>query len=248
MKYVFIVLCLLITANNAKADVARSIIADTITNTTGGTSLSVPSAGSAVVSDSGTQTLTNKSISGATNTLSAIPASAVSSGQLAVANGGTGSSTLTANNILLGNGTSPVGFVAPGSSGNVLTSNGSTWTSAAPSAFAPVINDSSASPQQIVAGTGIVLTGLSYVNVVYIEGDSGAVTVTATPSVTQCTQPGQMVTIIGKDATNTVTLQDEAGLAGSNLQLNGTFVAGLNSVLTLICDAASGDWLEVSRR
>jgi hypothetical protein len=54
---------------------------------------------------------------------------------LAVADGGTGASTLTANNVLLGNGTSAVQFVAPGSSGNVLTSNGTTWTSAAAAAF-----------------------------------------------------------------------------------------------------------------
>ncbi len=54
---------------------------------------------------------------------------------LGVASGGTGASTLTANNVLLGNGTSAVQFVAPGSSGNVLTSNGSTWTSAAAAAF-----------------------------------------------------------------------------------------------------------------
>jgi len=44
--------------------------------------------------------------------------------------GGTGAATLTSNNVLLGNGTSAVQFVAPGSSGNELTSNGSTWTSA----------------------------------------------------------------------------------------------------------------------
>jgi len=45
------------------------------------------------------------------------------------ANGGTGLTTLTANNVVLGNGTSTVQFVAPGSSGNVLVSNGTTWTS-----------------------------------------------------------------------------------------------------------------------
>jgi hypothetical protein len=56
------------------------------------------------------------------------------SGTLSVANGGTGATTLTANNVILGNGTSPVQFVAPGSSGNVLTSNGTTWQSSTPSA------------------------------------------------------------------------------------------------------------------
>jgi hypothetical protein len=51
------------------------------------------------------------------------------SGTLPVANGGTGATTLTANNVILGNGTSAVQFVAPGTSGNLLTSNGTTWSS-----------------------------------------------------------------------------------------------------------------------
>jgi len=53
-------------------------------------------------------------------------------GTLPVANGGTGATSLTANNVLLGNGTSAPLEVAPGTSGNVLTSNGTTWQSAAP--------------------------------------------------------------------------------------------------------------------
>jgi len=48
---------------------------------------------------------------------------------LPVAQGGTGAATLAANNVLLGNGTSAVQAVAPGTSGNVLTSNGTTWES-----------------------------------------------------------------------------------------------------------------------
>jgi hypothetical protein len=52
-------------------------------------------------------------------------------GTLGAANGGTGQTSLTLNNVVLGNGTSAVQFVAPGSSGNVLTSNGTTWASAA---------------------------------------------------------------------------------------------------------------------
>jgi hypothetical protein len=50
---------------------------------------------------------------------------------LPVASGGTGSATLTANNVLLGNGTSALQVVAPGTLGNVLTSNGTTWASTA---------------------------------------------------------------------------------------------------------------------
>jgi hypothetical protein len=52
---------------------------------------------------------------------------------LTVADGGTGASTITANSVILGNGTSALSgnLVAPSTSGNVLTSNGTTWTSAA---------------------------------------------------------------------------------------------------------------------
>lgn len=53
-------------------------------------------------------------------------------GTLPVANGGTGATTLAANNVLLGNGTSALQAIAPSTSGNVLTSNGTTWSSSAP--------------------------------------------------------------------------------------------------------------------
>jgi len=49
---------------------------------------------------------------------------------IAASRGGTGATTLTANNVILGNGTSAVQFVAPGASGNALVSDGTTWTSA----------------------------------------------------------------------------------------------------------------------
>jgi hypothetical protein len=48
--------------------------------------------------------------------------------------GGTGLVTIPANNVILGNGTSNVAVVAPGTSGNVLTSNGTTWSSSTISA------------------------------------------------------------------------------------------------------------------
>jgi hypothetical protein len=45
--------------------------------------------------------------------------------------GGTGTNTLTAEAVLIGNTTSNVKFVSPGTNGNVLTSNGSAWLSVA---------------------------------------------------------------------------------------------------------------------
>ena len=58
-----------------------------------------------------------------------------------VANGGTGASTLAANNVLLGNGTSALQTVSPGTLGNVLTSNGTTWISQAASSGTPTVNE-----------------------------------------------------------------------------------------------------------
>ena len=55
-------------------------------------------------------------------------------GTLPVANGGTGATALTLNNVLLGNGTSALQTVAPGTAGNALVSNGTSWVSQAVSA------------------------------------------------------------------------------------------------------------------
>ena len=62
----------------------------------------------------------------------AVDVSSEITGTLPVANGGTGATTLTANNVLLGNGTSAPQAVAPSTAGNVLTSDGTTWASTAP--------------------------------------------------------------------------------------------------------------------
>jgi hypothetical protein len=75
--------------------------------------------------------VTAGAVSGNGIALTAINASNVTSGTLAVGQGGTGQTSLTSNNVVLGNGSSAVQLVAPGTANNVLTSNGSTWISAA---------------------------------------------------------------------------------------------------------------------
>jgi hypothetical protein len=78
-------------------------------------------------------------------------------GTVVVSNGGTGATTLTANNVLLGNGTSALQAVAPGTSGNVLTSNGTTWTSAAAGGGLPTTGN--------IAGDMLYWNGTAWVKV-----------------------------------------------------------------------------------
>jgi hypothetical protein len=119
--------------------------------------------GSIVASSLGAITATSANISGALTTATAnittatitnvVSSNATITGgtitgitDLAVADGGTGRSTLTADNVLLGDGTNAVKFVAPGTSGNVLTSNGTTWASATPSAPSALSTASGSAP------------------------------------------------------------------------------------------------------
>jgi len=75
--------------------------------------------GSIATQASSSVTITGGSITGITD--------------LAVADGGTGASTLTG--VVIGNGTSAMTAVAPGTSGNILTSNGTAWESQPDNSF-----------------------------------------------------------------------------------------------------------------
>jgi len=90
---------------------------------------------------------------------------------IAVANGGTGATSLTANGVLIGNATSAVTTVAPSTNGNVLTSNGTSWISSTPSVslIREIANEFSATTSQ----TSFTLTQTPSVNSkvkMYING------------------------------------------------------------------------------
>jgi hypothetical protein len=92
------------------------------------------------------------------------------SGSLTVTNGGTGSATLTANNVLLGNGTSALQVVAPSTSGNVLTSNGTTWQSTAPAAsggITTLVNNVTVGTGTSVTYSGLTLTSYKFLQIVF---------------------------------------------------------------------------------
>jgi len=119
--------------NNAVRDLIPPVVEKIYTvanNTTGGyairvigatgTGVTIPNGATQVVYCDGTNFI-------------AASAAFVNGSVLGVAGGGTGLTTLTANNVILGNGTSSPTFVAPGTAGNTLTSNGTTWVSSTPS-------------------------------------------------------------------------------------------------------------------
>lgn len=132
-----------------------------------------------IVDVSSSQTITNKTIAIASNTIS---------GVFGVANGGTGQSSLTANALIVGNGTSPVSFIAPGTSGNILTSDGTNWVSQAPATVKKFRRTSIASGTQngsnttftitnaLDVGTELILIG----SVPLIEGSGNNYTISGT--------------------------------------------------------------------
>jgi hypothetical protein len=117
----------IITAENYLAALTLGAALPVASGGTGTTSttfvnLATNVTGTLPVANGGTGTTSTTFVNLATNVTGTLP----------VANGGTSLATLTANNVLLGNGTSAPTFVAPSTSGNVLTSNGTTWQSTAP--------------------------------------------------------------------------------------------------------------------
>ena len=85
-------------------------------------------------------------------------------GTLPVANGGTGATTLTSNNVLLGNGTGALQSVAPSTLGNVLTSDGTAWTSSPSPASPEVKTPTNVSPANEATDIGETptLTGSAF--------------------------------------------------------------------------------------
>lgn len=99
-----------------------------------------------------TKTVTNKSMSGATNTFTAIPLSTAVTGTLPVANGGTGQSTYTNGQLLIGNTTGNTLDKATLTAGTGITiTNGSGTISIASTATDPTV-------QTFTSGTAATYT------------------------------------------------------------------------------------------
>ena len=151
-----------LTLNNTNASqTARALRLD-LTGTTGGArDLIVPAIQKPYIVNNGTADTITVKVTGQTGV--AVPAgrsyllynngtdvvNAIEG--MSVVSGGTGLETLTAESVVIGNGTNAVKFVAPGTTANVLTSNGTAWTSTA----LPASNNASA----LTTGTTAVNVG-----------------------------------------------------------------------------------------
>lgn len=96
---------------------------------------------------------------------------------------------------------------------------------------------------QTLAAGGTILANANSIRVV---GSGAARTLTSTPTIADGVD-GQVLTIFGTDATNTVTLQDSGTLASSNLKLQAAArTLALGDVLVLRFDSTASLWYEVS--
>ena len=132
-------------------------------NAAGTTVLSLPTTSGTLMSTTtpiNASSITSGTLDAARLPTSGVNASTITAGTLVVAQGGTGANSLTANNVLLGNGTSAVQVVAPGTANNVLTSNGTTWVSSAPTSkvinVETVTNSTRASLSSVTTPTTLV--------------------------------------------------------------------------------------------
>ena len=178
---------------------------------TGITDLAVADGGTGASTATDARTNLSAAKSGANSDITSITGLTTA---LTVAQGGTGAATLTANNVVLGNGTSAVQFVAPGSSGNVLVSNGSTWTSGG------------AGVTSVTAGAGIA-----------VSASTGAVTIsTAAPSFNAVGSYASCAILVNVGSTVTNGADYSAG--AGNLQIR----CSMSNASGIITNVLSGTW------
>jgi hypothetical protein len=169
-------------------------------------------------------------------------------GTLPVANGGTGAATLASNNVLLGNGASAVQTIAPSTSGNVLTSNGTTWASTALPASALganaqvfTSNGTFTIPTGItrlkvtVVGGGGGGSGFQNVCSVEVGGIAGAGAGTAVKFLTSLTPGNTLSVTVGAGGAGSAT-NNTSGSAGGN----STVASGTQAISTITGNGGNG--------
>ena len=96
-------------------------------------------------------------------------------------------------------------------------------------------------PLNITAAGGIPFTSTKLQNLLFVQGNGGAVTITANPKIAAGTVIGQKLDLIFVDDTNTLTITD-----GNGVNQNGAIVGNSNSSISYIWEGSN--WFELSRR
>jgi len=99
---------------------------------------------------------------------------------------------------------------------------------------------------QTISTTESITADASYVRVV---SNNGATTLSSVPSISSnSVTDGQLLIIVGTSDTNTLTIQDESNLAGSNVELDSDtdITLGINDTLHIMWAGAVSKWLMIS--
>lgn len=186
----------------------------------------------------GTNALSNVNITGGTIT-GITP--------LTVPVGGTGVASLTANGVVIGNGSSPVTVVLPGSSGNVLASNGTVWSSQTPAGIGltgTVFNMQSTVTTAVTATTATIpddntipqnTEGTEWMTV-SITPTSATNKLLITLNASGAVAGGQFIWAIFQDSTANALYAGKLAVAASNILASGSYsfvmTAGTTSATT----------------
>jgi hypothetical protein len=161
---------------------------------------------------------------------------------LSVSNGGTGGITFAANNVLLGNGTSAFRAIAPGASGNVLTSNGTTWVSSTAGSSGATISDNTATSGSYYLTTSSVNTGsyttaYTFSTQLYYTQSTGTLNATNLNSLSDIRKKDNIKTIThGMDVINQLTGVEFTWKENGN-KSSGIIAQELEKVLPFLVDS-----------
>lgn len=166
-------------------------------------------------------------------------------GTLAVASGGTGAITHSVNGLLTGNGTSAVTTIAPGTNGQVLTSNGTNWYSAAFTAgdmIGPASSTNLAIPtysgttgKLLLNNSGATISA-GTITAISFSGDGASLTGIAAGNISSGTLP------IARGGTNTTVTPTNGGAVYGNGSSYAVTAQGTSGQVLTSNGAAAPTW------
>lgn len=193
--------------------------------------------GGVIATVSGTQTLTGKTISGASNTITNVSLTSGVTGTLPVSSGGTGvTSTPASNQLLVGNGSGySLATLTAGSNVSITNSGGALTisSSAAPSGVTAVANggtglSSIPGNNQLLVGNGsaYALSTLTAGTNISITNSGGVLTINNTAT----SNPGTITGVTGTGTASGLTLSGSGTTGSVTLTLSGTVTAAAGSL------------------